>query len=184
MSNGKPFLGDYVLASKYEDGHLGDHWCVGWFAGYTDHEEPRYHVVDNDGEPFRGNGFRRMERITPFVGRELLRLANEEQWEIRRPTSSVWSMRTKISKRDKDKFAMVRALGDVWYSLETKQCGDIMKCLMKSSLRQQQEVYVSDDEIKSLIIPLSDVIDMHFDRFVKTCIEIAKEKAQPLPSQP
>lgn len=65
--------GDYVLATKYDDGDPQDHWCVGFFDSvldYVPHE--RYNVVDGDGVPFRGNGFRRIKKISHERGKWLL----------------------------------------------------------------------------------------------------------------
>lgn len=69
-------VGDYVLATKYNDGGAQDHWCVGFYAGFTNPEKydpPRYDVVDNEGNNFRGNGFRRVEVITPERGAWILK---------------------------------------------------------------------------------------------------------------
>ena len=66
--------GDYVLATKYSDGDPGDQYAIGWFTGMLpkgsmeDAGEWRYMVADNDGNQFRGNGFRRCERITEAEG--------------------------------------------------------------------------------------------------------------------
>jgi hypothetical protein len=67
-------LGDYVLATKYEDGDPGDQWAVGWFTGMlpkgsmTDTTRWRFMVADQNGKQYRGNGFRRCERITHDQG--------------------------------------------------------------------------------------------------------------------
>lgn len=61
--------GDYVLATKYNDGDPGDQWCVGFFDHY---EDGRYYVVGGDGRQFRANGFRRAERISEERGIWLL----------------------------------------------------------------------------------------------------------------
>lgn len=60
-------IGDYVLATKWSDGDPGDHFAVGFFKEYTWHN--RYMVVDIDGIPFRGNGFRRVEKISEKIGK-------------------------------------------------------------------------------------------------------------------
>jgi hypothetical protein len=60
--------GDYVLATKYEDGDPQDQWCVGFATGMTHHNPPRFDVVDGEGHKFRGNGFRRVEEITREEG--------------------------------------------------------------------------------------------------------------------
>jgi hypothetical protein len=63
-------VGEYVLATKYDDGDAGDHFFVGFVSGYTHHG--RYLVVDNDGRSQRANGFRRAERITTEEGSALV----------------------------------------------------------------------------------------------------------------
>ena len=66
-------LGDYVLATKYADGDPGDHYCIGYFTELLDYgERHRFMVVDGKGKPFRGNGFRCCERITPEEGAWML----------------------------------------------------------------------------------------------------------------
>lgn len=69
----RPAKGDYVLATKYDDGDPGDQWSVG-FYDRTD-ERGRHYVTDADGKQFRGNGFRRVERIGPGRGAWLLERA-------------------------------------------------------------------------------------------------------------
>ena len=65
--------GDYVLATKWRDGDPGDQWAVGFFAGMLEKVgEDRYMVSDEDGRQFRGNGFRRVEKISSERGRWLL----------------------------------------------------------------------------------------------------------------
>lgn len=66
--------GDYVLATKYQDGDPGDGYAVGFYdkpldtvAGAT-----RHLVIDGDGKQFRNNGFRRVEKITDTEGRWLI----------------------------------------------------------------------------------------------------------------
>ncbi len=165
-----PKKGDYVLASKYDDGHLGDHWHIGWFVGMTNHDEPRYKVTDNDGDLARGNGFRRAERITPFVGMELIRLAKEERWESTRPTDSVWGMMRKVAKGDKDKLAMARMVDGVQYWIQTMRYDrHTTKCLMKSGIGQKQAVMITNDELKSIVLSKAYVIEFHFDKFIKAC---------------
>ena len=63
---------DYVLATKWSDGDSNDHWCVGFCTGMTDHDPPRYDIVDSDGKLFRGNGFRKVEPITKEEGNYIL----------------------------------------------------------------------------------------------------------------
>lgn len=69
-----PEIGDYVLATKYEDGDPGDHFAVGYLKEIIDHYgQRRYIVVDNDGNRYRYNGFRRCEKITDELGRWLIK---------------------------------------------------------------------------------------------------------------
>ena len=162
--------GDYVLASKYDDGHLGDHWHVGWFVGMTDHDEPRYEVADSDGNLVRGNGFRRAERITPFVGMELIRLAKEEQWERSCPRRSVWFMKRRVGKGDKDKLAMVRMIDGVQYWIQTLRYDrHTTKCLMESGLGQRQAVMIANAELKNIVLSKADVVEFHLDKFIEAC---------------
>ncbi len=65
-------IGEYVLATKYDDGGLYDHFFVGFVSGYTEHDPKRYLIVDDDGVNQRGNGFRRAEKITGDEGQQLL----------------------------------------------------------------------------------------------------------------
>ena len=64
--------GDYVLATKYEDGDPCDQWAVGFYAGMRC--VGRHLVVDNDGNQMRVGGFRRCEPITGEMGAWLLRV--------------------------------------------------------------------------------------------------------------
>lgn len=65
--------GDYVLATKYQDGDPGDGYAVGFYDRCYDHfGQTRHMVVDNEGKQFRGNGFRRCEPINDAEGRWLI----------------------------------------------------------------------------------------------------------------
>lgn len=62
-------VGDYVLACKYSDGDPKDHFCIGFYSGSYDHfGSTRYIVKDEDGKPFRSNGFRAVKRISHARG--------------------------------------------------------------------------------------------------------------------
>lgn len=78
--------GDYVLATKYQDGDPRDHWCVGFYNGQTEHATPRHGIVDSSGKLFRGNGFRRVKRISPERGAWMLKHAED----IELSGKSVW----------------------------------------------------------------------------------------------
>ena len=65
----KPLVrGDYVLATKYDDGDPCDHFFVGFFREMSG---DRYMVDDGKGQLARAGGFRRCERITARVGSAL-----------------------------------------------------------------------------------------------------------------
>ena len=66
--------GDYVFATKYSDGDPADGWAVGFYDGVLNKKtsEVRHLVVDNNGNQFRRNGFRRVEKITAQEGNILL----------------------------------------------------------------------------------------------------------------
>ena len=57
--------GDYVLATKYNDGDPGDHYCTGFYVGSF---RDRHLVADSNGRLYRYNGFRRIEKVTPEEG--------------------------------------------------------------------------------------------------------------------
>ncbi|MFA2975114.1 hypothetical protein [Acinetobacter pittii] len=61
--------GDYVLATKWHDGHSQDHWFVGFFV---EKEGDRYIVADSEGKSARGGGFRCCKKIHPAVGKYLI----------------------------------------------------------------------------------------------------------------
>lgn len=166
--------GDYVLASKYDDGHLGDHWFVGWFIGMTDHAEPRYEVVDNDGELARGNGFRRAERITPFVGKTLIERAKSERWEQVSPTGSVWSKCSLIALEDPDPLAMIRMVDGVWYSVDTMRYDKrTTKIKMKSGAGQIQTKLIADEVVEFAVLGIDYLVSGHFGDFIKDCRAMA-----------
>ena len=85
--------GDYVLATKYSDGSPNDHWVVGFYNGEIEgYDPPRYDVVDYYGNPFRGNGFRRVKKITPEVGAWMIKHGDDF-------VRSVWGM-LRIAQRE------------------------------------------------------------------------------------
>lgn len=57
--------GDYVLATKFGDGDPQDPFAVGFFHSMLG---DRYLVVDDNGKQFRAGGFRRVEKISKYVG--------------------------------------------------------------------------------------------------------------------
>lgn len=98
-------VGDYVLASKYRDGDPGDQWCVGFLKEVLwQYDPPRYDVVDGEGRSFRGNGFRRIAKITPERGKFILNniesIANGSRsiWWWKRTSMIDWNTRTGDTK--------------------------------------------------------------------------------------
>ena len=75
--------GDYVLATKYSDGDPNDHWYVGM---YDREDGGRHYVTDGEGNQARGNGFRRVKKISSYRGNWLI--ANAKQ--IQQSGKSVW----------------------------------------------------------------------------------------------
>lgn len=75
--------GDYVLATKYKDGAPQDEWCVGFFSGMLG---SRFMVVDAQGQSIRGNGFRRVKKITAIRAQWLL----ENKENISMSNRSLW----------------------------------------------------------------------------------------------
>ena len=59
-------IGDYCLATKYDDGEGWDGWAVGFYVGEI--FPGRHQVSDKDGKTWRANGFRRCEPITREQG--------------------------------------------------------------------------------------------------------------------
>lgn len=83
-----PVVGDYVLATKWDDGDPGDHWALGFYNG---EREGRHYVLDGTGQNLRANGFRRVARIRKDVGKWLLEIA--PHLELCPPgTVNLWTM--------------------------------------------------------------------------------------------
>jgi len=78
--------GDYVFASKYEDGDPLDGYAIGFYDGTLAKVPVRYMVVDADGNQFRGNGFRRVQKVSTRRGNWLV-----DHWsEMEASCRSVW----------------------------------------------------------------------------------------------
>jgi len=88
-----PVKGDYVLATKYEDGDPADHWFVGIYSHQTN---DRHHVVDSNGHMPRQNGFRRVERITEEEGKWILNNTELRLAEFETQQKSVWDFLAEI----------------------------------------------------------------------------------------
>lgn len=95
--------GDYVLATKYDDGDPGDPWAIGFYSepGPPAGDRARYRVTLADGSILYGpNGFRRVRRgLREDVGRWLLESATALE---RSPpgTVNLWTMLTTTAFHD------------------------------------------------------------------------------------
>ena len=65
-----PQKGDYVLATKFEDGDVCDPWYVGFYKEYN--EELKLHIVEGSER-----GYRRCELITKEQGVGILKAGAE-----------------------------------------------------------------------------------------------------------
>jgi len=97
--------GDYVLATKYQDGDPGDQWCVGFYDRLC---KDRHIVVDSNGRPFRANGFRRVAKISAERGKFILDNKDFIQQNIR---SLWWWKRCSMEKAVKDIAAIRHGTG-------------------------------------------------------------------------
>jgi hypothetical protein len=88
---GMPDKGDYVLATKFNDGDPGDNWAVGF---YDREENGRHFVVDSTGSQLRHSGFRRAGRITTEYGNWLLGVAAKILEQSPPGTVNLWTMAT------------------------------------------------------------------------------------------
>lgn len=81
--------GDYVVATKYNDGDPGDQFCIGFYDIFYDHYGSiRHLVVDSNGKQFRHNGFRRVAKVGAKRGEWMVR--NVAVIELLRDRYSVW----------------------------------------------------------------------------------------------
>ena len=98
----RPAIGDYVLATKWDDGDPGDPWALGFYAGELDMGNdrdsikvaPRYLVKNNAGQSIRPNGYRRVERVRKDVGAWLLNVAAKQLEQSPPGTVNLWTMLT------------------------------------------------------------------------------------------
>lgn len=99
-------IGDYVLATKWSDGKLADPWAIGFVSEIVEiYGKPRYMISHENGDLISRTAHRRAERITPFVGAELIRLSEEYDWELYHHLS-MWGMKRMVSAK-----AYKKALG-------------------------------------------------------------------------
>ena len=85
--------GDYVIATKYDDGDPKDHFAVGFFDSMTWHN--RYNIVTSEGELFRGNGFRKAKKISQEVGAKIVSHIKD----IEQSDKSVWDWLSEFEGR-------------------------------------------------------------------------------------
>lgn len=83
--------GQYVLATKWNDGDPGDNWAVGY---YDREENGRHFVVDGDGNNIRAGGYRRVGKISPEYGNWLLGQAAKVLEKSPPGTVNLWTMAT------------------------------------------------------------------------------------------
>jgi len=86
--------GDYVIATKYSDGDPKDHFCVGFFESMTWHN--RYNIIDDAGQLFRHNGFRKAQKISREVGAKIVSHIKE----IELGDISVWDWVKRFESED------------------------------------------------------------------------------------
>ena len=91
MNDSEPQIGDYVFATKYQDGDPGDMWALGFYDG---ERGGRYFVKDNNGRQIRGNGFRKVSRIRKDVGTWLLMTAGKSLEMSPPGVVNMWTMLT------------------------------------------------------------------------------------------
>lgn len=86
-------VGDYVLATKYKDGDPMDPFCVGRVTAiYHD----RYDVMFWSGDIDVERSYRRVHKITPDEGAELISLFPEISDQLGGP--SLWTHLKKIRR--------------------------------------------------------------------------------------
>jgi hypothetical protein len=83
-----PSVGDYVLATKYQDGDPGDPWALGFYAGIND--RGRHLVKDGTGQLIRAGGYKRVGRVSEAIGRWLL--TNADLLERAPSKINLWGM--------------------------------------------------------------------------------------------
>lgn len=88
-----PKIGDYVLATKWNDGDPGDPWGLGIYAGTHALDNTR-HLVNHDGKPIRIGGYRKCHPIRKDVGRWLLTVAAVQLERSKPGTVNLWTMLT------------------------------------------------------------------------------------------
>ncbi len=88
-----PDIGDYVLATKWDDGDPGDPWAVGIYHGQHPRKHDVRHLVgDEDTETFYANGYRRVGRITEEYGIFLLSISDVLERQSPPGSVNLWGM--------------------------------------------------------------------------------------------
>lgn len=163
--------GDYVLASRCEDGDVGDHWAVGFFRGMTRHDPPRYDVEHLDGTLLRGNGFRRAERIPPELGSRLL--DHSKRGEIKGGDKFIWDIADHLMKLIPHPYDLIRHLSGRVYELRVREIGRNIHLMMSDggSLKDHKlmDVYMAEAFVLGKAAMIEIERDLSFDRFVDEC---------------
>jgi hypothetical protein len=94
-------VGDYVLATKYNDGDPCDQWAVGFYDGKLAGSHDRHMVKDSNGFHLRANGFRRCEKISHDLGVWLLRVVPTMERGCP-PGVNIWNMIQDCAKFEED----------------------------------------------------------------------------------
>lgn len=93
--------GDYVLATKYRDGDPFDGYAVGFFDSMLPKAGgDRYMVVDGQGKQYRGNGFRRCERISHDLGSWIVAHRTTIEGLTRMKPLNMWRFRRKAAREE------------------------------------------------------------------------------------
>lgn len=90
------YKGDYVVATKYNDGDPMDPHCVGFFDEMT--PWGKFRVVDSKGTQYYFGGFKKCERITAKTGAilcQLFKVVSDQRG------NSIWYWRRNLKKAQK-----------------------------------------------------------------------------------
>lgn len=142
VESGELVKGDYVLATKWQDGSSKDHWFVGYFAEQID---DRYFVCHADGTPARINGFRRCEKIHPAIGQYLV----ESHKELSAIKLNLWEyVESSIHKTAVDDYNFEYEKQNQCVSQEVlpkSTCLEIQKIEKYITCGYEDDIYSKDD---------------------------------------
>ena len=162
--------GDYVLASRYGDGDVGDHWAVGFFRGMTRHDPPRYDVEHLDGTLLRGNGFRKAERIPPELGSRLL--DHSKRGEIM-GDESIWDIADSMFSLIPHPYDLIRHFNGRVYELQVREIGRNIHLMMSDGGTLKDHKLMDVYQAEAFVLGKGAMVeierDLAFDRFVDEC---------------